>query len=239
MTMLDADSAAPVLHDSDGGAWVDGFGITAPEVARYAEVLQAPPDAVTLAMRNVAESLDLRVLDQDSATLLALLARSHRPHHVLEVGTGIGHATVHMARAVPDDCTITSIEADPERQTHAHAFLERAEVRCALELRLGDPLRVLRDGAARAQWDIVLLGDPTAPRLELLDFVAPQMSPDALLVVPWALRGGRVASNEAAWGEDEDAERQRTLNRCVATDPRFADVTLLPVGDGVLLARRA
>jgi predicted O-methyltransferase YrrM len=207
-------------------------------VARYAQVLRAVPDPVLLAMRNVATEQGVRILDEDTATLLGLLARSHRPRQVLEVGTGIGYSTVHLTRAVPDDCTVTSIEADPTRQAQAHAFLERDEARCALELRLGDPLRVLRDHAAHAHWDVVVLTDPLLPRLDVLDVVAPQMAPDALLAVPWALHGGRVASSEAAWNGDRAVEQQRLLNRCIATDPRFADVTLLPVGDGVLLARR-
>ena len=232
------------IGDDDGasaGAWVDGFGVVAPDVARYAEVLRAVPDPVLLAMRNVALAEGVDLLDPDAANLISLFARSHRPRHVLEVGTGIGYTTVHLARAVPPDCVITSMDSDPTRQAQAHAFLERDELAgsCATELRLGEPHRLLREGAAHASWDFVVLGTTGPDRLDLLDAIAPRMSPDALLVVPWALRGGRVANSEAAWsGDDEIVEQQRLLNRCIATDPRFADTVLLPVGDGLLLARR-
>ncbi len=231
------------IGDDDGtsaGAWVDGFGVVAPDVARYAEVLRAVPDPVLLAMRNVATAEGVELLDADAATLISLFTRSHRPRHVLEVGTGIGYTTVHLARSVPADCVITSIDSDPIRQAQAHAFLERDElVQCATELRLGEPHRVLREGAGSApSWDMVVLGTTTPDRLDLVDAIAPRMSPDALLVLPWALRGGRVANSEAAWNGDEVVDQQRLLNRCIATDPRFADVVLLPVGDGLLLARR-
>jgi len=234
----------PASRDADAGAaaagaWADGFGVVAPDVVRYADVLRSVPDPVLLAMRNLADTESVELLDPDAATLIALLARSHRPRQVLEVGTGIGYLTLHLARAVPGDCVLTSIDPDPMRQAQAHAFLERDELtRCATELRLGDPVRVLREGAAHASWDMVVLGSSNVQRLDLLDIVAPRMSPDALLVVPWALRGGRVANSEAAWSGDELVEQQRLLNRYIATDPRFADVVLLPVGDGVLLARR-
>lgn len=223
-----------------GGAWVDGFGVVAPDVARYGDVLRAVPDPVLLAMRNIAAAEQLELVDADAATLVALFARSHRPRHVLEVGTGIGYLTVHLARAVPSDCVVTSIDSDPTRQAQAHAFLERDErVHCATELRLGEPHRVLREGAGSGpSWDMVVLGTTTPDRLDLLDAIAPRMAPDALLVLPWALRGGRVANSEAAWNGDELVDQQRLLNRCIATDPRFADVVLLPVGDGLLLARR-
>jgi predicted O-methyltransferase YrrM len=233
------------IGDDDGtsaGAWVDGFGVVAPDVARYGEVLRAVPDPVLLAMRNVAMAEGVDLVDADAATLIALFARSHRPRHVLEVGTGIGYLTIHLARAVPSDCVITSIDSDPTRQAQAHAFLERDELanHSATELRLGEPHRVLREGAGSgSSWDMVVLGAAAPDRLDLVDAVAPRMSPDALLVLPWALRGGRVANSETAWnGDDEVVEQQRLLNRCIATDPRFADVVLLPVGDGLLLARR-
>lgn len=240
--MREIIGTGPVGDDdrgASGGAWADGFGVVAPDVARYGEVLRAVPDPVLLAMRNVAAAEELELVDADAATLIALFARLQRPRHVLEVGTGIGYLTVHVARAVPSDCVITSIDSDPMRQAQAHAFLERDElVHCATELRLGEPHRVLREGAAHTSWDMVVLGTNTPDRLDLLDAIAPRMAPDALLVLPWALRGGRVANSEVAWSGDEIVEQQRLLNRCIATDPRFTDVVMMPVGDGLLLARR-
>lgn len=230
------------IGDDDGASangWADGFGVVAPDVVRYGEVLRAVPDPLLLAMRNFAAAEHIDIVDADAATLVALFARSHRPRQVLEVGTGIGYLTVHVARSVPNDCVVTSIDSDPVRQEQAHAFLERDElVQCATELRLGEPHRVLREGAAHASWDMVLLNTTAPDRIDLVDAIAPRMAPDALLVVPWALRGGRVANSEAAWNGDPIVEQQRLLNRCIATDPRFSDVVLLPVGDGLLLARR-
>jgi predicted O-methyltransferase YrrM len=157
---------------------------------------------------------------------------------VLEVGTGLGYLTLHLARAVPSDCTVTSFEADPVRQEQAHGFLERDRFDCATELRLGDPMRLLREAPSRAPWDMVVLPDPTLPRIEIVDQLASRMSPDAILAIPFALRGGRVADGFRGIDEVPDVEQQRTLNRYVAIDPRFADVALLPVGDGLLVARR-
>ncbi|MCZ4496734.1 MAG: O-methyltransferase family 3 [Thermoleophilia bacterium] len=220
------------------GAWAEGFGVVAPEVARYVEVLHGVPDALVLAMQNLAKAQGLTLVDADTATLIATLARTMRPEKVVEAGTGIGFLTLHLARVVPNDCTIISVEPDPLRQEQAHAFLARNDHRCAVELRLGDPTRALRDGSL-ADIDMLVLTDPTQPRLDLIDRLTPRLKPDALLVVPNALLGGRVADNERAWdSESPDVEAQRVLNRCVATDPRYTGVVLLPVGDGLLLARR-
>jgi predicted O-methyltransferase YrrM len=234
----DDEPVAPV-EDAAAADWADGYGVVSPDVARYVEVLRGVPDAVVLAMRNVAATQGIELVDPDTATLLALLARSLRPERVLEVGTGLGYLTLHLARAVPGDCTVTSIEADPVRQAQAHAFLERDRFECATELRLGDPMRVLREGSARASWDMVVLPDPALPRMELVDLLAARLAPDGILAIPWALRGGRVADGFRGLDDDfPDIEAQRTLNRYVAIDPRFCDVALLPVGDGLLIARR-
>lgn len=230
--------AAVDADDAVAADWAEGYGVVSPDVARYVDVLRGVPDAVLLAMRNVAAAEGVELVDPDTATLLALLARAQRPERVLEVGTGLGYVTIHLARAAPGDCTLTSIEPDPDRQAQAHAFLERDRFECATELRLGDPLRVLHEGAARDSWDMVVLPDPSLPRLEIIDAVASRLAPDALVAVPWALRGGRVADGHRTWEEAPQIKAQRTLNRSVAIDPRFTDVALLPIGDGLLLARR-
>ena len=227
-----------LFDDAAAAAWADGYGVVAPDVARYVEVLRGVPDPVLLAMLNVAATSDVELIDPDTATLLALHARAQRPLHVLEVGTGIGYLTLQLARAVPDDCTITSFAIDPIRQGQAHAFLARDEVACATELRLGDAVRVLEAEERDEAWDMVVLTDSRDARLDIIDAVTPHMAPGALLAVPWALRGGRVADGEQAWNGNAAVEQQRVLNRCIATDPRFTDVALLPVGDGLLLARR-
>ncbi|MCW2955615.1 MAG: O-methyltransferase family 3 [Thermoleophilia bacterium] len=224
---------------ASAGAWVDGFGVVSPDVARYVEVLRpAPHDPLLLAMHNVARDADIELTDPDTATLVALLARTMRPERVVEAGTGIGFLTLHLARAVPADCTIISVEPDPLRQEQAHAFLARDDHRCAVELRLGEPTRALRDSRL-PDIDMLVLTDCSMARLDLIDRLTPRLKPDGLLLVPNALLGGRVADTAQAWGGSApDVEEQRVLNRSVATDPRYVDVTLLPVGDGLLLARR-
>lgn len=232
------DSNVPSAEDPAAADWADGYGVVAPDVTRYVEVLRGVPDAVLLAMRNVAADDEIDLVDPDTATTISLLARALRPERVLEIGTGLGYLTLHLARAVPDDCTVTSLESDPIRQAQAHAFLERDSNECATELRLGDPVRLLREGSLRTEWDLVVLTDPTLPRLELLDAIAARLARDAIIAVPWALRGGRVADGHRTWEDAPEVVEQRTFNRCVATDPRFTDVALLPVGDGLLIARR-
>ena len=237
------DAAHPIddgsLAGSGSNAWAEGFGVTAPDVTRYGDAVRALPDAVLLAMRNVAEAANQTIVDADTAALCGLLVRDLHDGHIVEAGTGIGYLTLHLARAVPDGATITSVEFDPDHQAQAHAFITRDAPAGAVELRLGDPTRVIeRELAEGGLIDALVLTDPSLPRLDLFDQLAGRIAPGGLVLVPHALRGGRVADTAEAWGGDREVEAQRLLNRCVATDPRFTGAVLLPIGDGLLIARR-
>ncbi|MBC7462312.1 MAG: hypothetical protein H7287_13205, partial [Thermoleophilia bacterium] len=108
------DAAQPIDdHDSLGSAgasaWADGFGVTAPDVTRYGDALRTLPDAVLLAMRNVAASEGIPMVDADTAALSALLLRALHDGRVVEAGTDIGYLTLHLARALPPSTSIMSV----------------------------------------------------------------------------------------------------------------------------------
>lgn len=225
-------------NSTDAGAWVDGYGVVAPDVARYAEVLRAVPDALALAMQHVAAVDEAPIVDADTATLVATLVRGRTDLRVVEVGTSVGFLTMHLARALDASAHLVSIDVEPTRQGHAHEFLSRVEYDCTLELRLGDPVRLVHATLREGPVDVLVLGDPDVDRVRLLDEATPDLAPDALVLVPHALRGGRVADSVRVWDDDDDVGAQRSLNRALATDPRYGDVALLPIGDGLLMARR-
>lgn len=220
-------------------AWAEGYGIVSPDVARYVDVVRALPDAIKLAMRNLARDEQIRIVDADTATLAATLVRDRRGLHVVELGTGIGYLTLHLARALDVDSVLVSIDEDPAHQGQAHEFLAHDAHPCTVELRLGDPARLLEEVAEPGCIDVLVLGDPDHDRLALLDRAMARLAPGALVLVPFALRGGRVADSLRVWSGNSEVEPQRILNRVVATDPRLTDVMLLPVGDGLLVARRS
>jgi predicted O-methyltransferase YrrM len=227
-----------LLGESDNAAraWADGYGIVSPDVVRYSDVLSEEPDAIELAMRNLAASSQHTIIDPATATLIGLLTALHHPLRIFEAGAGIGYVTLQMARRAPDDCTIVSVEGDPMLHGHAHAFLERAGASCALELRLGNVHAVLRE--SDESFDMLVLTDARLDRAQLIIDLVPAMAPGGLVVVPRALEGGRVADATQAWGGEARIAQQRRINRIIATSPHLTDVVLVPIGDGLLLARK-
>src|SRR5919108_2229614 len=77
---------------------------------------------------GLADRLDrYRVLEPDTAELLAWLVRATNARDVLEIGTSIGYSTLWLADAVADlGGTLVSVEIDARRSEQARANLERA-----------------------------------------------------------------------------------------------------------------
>src|SRR5436309_13864762 len=91
--------------------------------------------------------------------LLHLLARTVRARRILEVGTLGGYSTIWLARALPPDGRLTSLEADPNHAEVARANLARAGLAGVVELRLGPALDTLPQLAAegRRPFDLIFI----------------------------------------------------------------------------------
>lgn len=236
MAPVQSESMTHSLETGDAearAAWADGAGIVTPDVTRYIDVMRPMPDALLLATRNLTQDQELALVDADTAQLIATMIRLRRAQHVLEVGAGAGYLTVQLARALDAESTLTSIEEHPIRHGQVHAFMGHAAPRCNVELRLGDAAHIIAE--LDTPVDVLVLGDPQMDRVALLDVARSVLAADAIVFAPFALRGGRVADQLRTWGPDVEA--QRSFNRAITNDPRFTDAQILPVGDGLLVAR--
>src|SRR5688500_10830565 len=103
-----------------------------------------------------ADRLDrYRILEPETAELLAVLVRATGARRLLELGTSIGYSTIWLADAAEAvGGTLVSVELDPERSTTARANLERA--RLTADLRVGDAGEALRAGGDES-WDLIFL----------------------------------------------------------------------------------
>jgi predicted O-methyltransferase YrrM len=103
-----------------------------------------------------ADRLDrYRILEPETAELLALLVKATGARRLLEIGTSIGYSTIWLADAVEAiGGTLYSVEIDPERSAAARANLDRAGLKAALIV--GDARIVLGDSSDE-HWDLIFL----------------------------------------------------------------------------------
>lgn len=205
-------------------------------VQDYLAELRAAPDPVLAEMEAQAARDGVPIVVPETGALLHVLALAAGAKRILEVGTAIGVSTLYLARALPGDGQIVSFEIDERRHAAARAYLERAGVLARADLRLQDARAGLRE--VKGPFDMAFIDGVKTQYGDYLDALLPLLAPGALLTVDNTLMGGGVAegAGDGGWTEDQIATA-RAFNTRLLGDERLTG-TLLPVGDGVLIAVR-
>lgn len=199
-------------------------------IADYIAALFAPEDDVLRTLREEADrgGLPPIAIPPETGRLLQVLLRAIGARRVLEVGTLGGYSAIWMARALPLDGRILSLEIDPARAEFARRHIARAGFAHVVEVRVGAALHLLPalDGE---RFDAVFLDADKEPLPTYFEWALRLLRPGGLVIADNALRGGRVLDADDA---DPDVRGVRELNRKLAADPRVTGL-VLPIGDGV------
>lgn len=159
--------------------------------------------------------------------LLHLIARMSAARRVLEIGTLGAYSTIWLARAVPDDGMVVTVEAEPRIAEVARANLDRAGVGAKVEIKLGRGADVLPTLAGTQPFDLVFIDADKESNTIYLDWAARLGRPGTVVVVDNTVRGGEVAN--PATENPQVIGVQRGLEM-LARDPRF-DATALQTLD--------
>ncbi|MCR2812181.1 MULTISPECIES: O-methyltransferase [Microbacterium] len=159
--------------------------------------------------------------------LLHLLARMSGARRVLEIGTLGGYSTIWLARGIPADGRIITIEAEPDNAAVARANLDRAGVGGKVEILIGRAADVLPTLAGQEPFDFVFIDADKESNTLYLDWAARLGHPGTVVVVDNVGRGGRVADPDTT--DEQVIGTQRGLEQ-LGSDPRF-DATAIQTLD--------
>ena len=205
-------------------------------VDAYLATLRGAPDEVLAEMEGQAQREWIPVVPPETGELLGLLVRIRGASRVVEVGTAIGVSTLYIARALPADGQVVSFEIDPARHEAARDYLRRAGVLDRAQLRLQDAREGL--GALDGAFEMAFVDGVKMQYGDYLELLLPLLAPRAVVAIDNMLMAGTVATGrgDGTWTEDQ-IEMARALNERVVGMPEF-EASLLPVGDGLLVAVR-
>jgi caffeoyl-CoA O-methyltransferase len=205
-------------------------------VDEYLANLRPAPDAVLAEMEAQAQREWIPVVPPETGELLGLLARIRGASSIVEIGTAIGVSTLYLARALPGDGRLVSFEVDPGRHEAARDYLQRAGALDRVDLRLQDAREGLRE--LDGPFDMAFVDAVKMQYGDYLKLLLPLLAPRAVVAIDNMLMAGTVATGrgDGNWGEDQ-IEMARALNARVVGMPEF-QASLLPVGDGLLVAVR-
>src|SRR5438045_989457 len=114
-------------------------------VDRYiTETLSLSDPALTGALEaSTAAGLPEIQVAPNQGKLLHMLARMQNARGILEVGTLGGYSTIWLARALPKDGRLVTLEVDPKHAEVARGNIERAGLGGVVEIRLGPAIQTL------------------------------------------------------------------------------------------------
>ena len=201
----------------------------------------APPDPVLEAVlsANAAAGLPPHDVSPLQGRFLELLVRMIRARRVLEIGTLGAYSTIWMARALPENGTIVTLEADPHHAATARANLARAGVADRVALHEGPAVESLT-ALARAReepFDLVFIDADKPSNPEYLALALALTRAGSVIVADNVVRDGAVVDEGSA---DPRVQGVRRFTELVAAEPRLVATALQTVGakgwDGLVLA---
>ena len=158
--------------------------------------LLAPDDTLDQALTN-AEDAGLPAINvaPNQGKLLHLLALTLSAQRILEIGTLAGYSTIWLARALPPEGRLITLERDPKHAEVARKNLDHAGVADRVEVRVGAALDLLPQLAEERPepFDLVFIDADKQNIPGYFDWALKLTRPGGLILVDNAVRGGAVA----------------------------------------------
>jgi caffeoyl-CoA O-methyltransferase len=211
--------------------------VTEPDagLSGYVQELFAPEDAVLQELRAESARCGLPEISVSAEVgrLLQLLLTTIQARTVLEIGTLGGYSGIWMARSLPADGRLLTLEIDPERAEVARTFIERAGLGAVVEVRVGDAIDILPGiAAAGDRFDAVFIDADKERYPDYLEHALTLVRPGGLILADNAFWSGRVLDEDDA---DEGTRAVQRFNRRLAEHPGLV-ATIIPIRDGLAAA---
>ncbi len=211
-------------------------------VEQYADGLLIPPDPVLDAAREASEAAGLPsiAVSPSQGMLLHLLARMQGAKRILEIGTLGGYSTIWMARALPADGKLVTLEFAKKHFEVARANIARAGLTDRVDQRLGPALEVLPllESEGQGPFDFVFIDADKENCAPYFEWALRLSRSGTVMIVDNVIREGEVVDSKT---KDKHVLGIRRFFEAVAAEPRVTATTQQTVGskgyDGFTLIR--
>ena len=176
-------------------------------------------------------------ISPEQGQFMAFLLRLMGARRVLEIGTFTGYSTLWLASALPEDGQVITCDRNREWTDMARQYWERAGLAHRITLYLGDAretLQALQKAGESDNYDFAFIDADKVNYDAYYEACLTLVRPGGLIAIDNTLWGGAVIDPAAT---DPDTEATRRLNGKLRDDPRV-EMVMVPIGDGVTLARR-
>ncbi|MFE2265750.1 O-methyltransferase [Streptomyces griseosporeus] len=207
----------------------------------FSSHLAPDDDALQAALRDSeAAQLPHVNVTAPQGKLLRLLAEMQGARAILEIGTLGGYSTIWLARALPADGRLISLEYSAKHAEIATRNIARAGLDKVVEVRVGPALESLPKLADEnpPPFDLVFIDADKANNAHYVEWALRLTRAGSVIVVDNVVRGGRVADSDST---EPDIQGTRAAIELIAAHPRLSGTAIQTVGskgyDGFALAR--
>ena len=204
----------------------------------YVVAHSTQPDEI---LRDLAEETLNRLPDAadmqigpEQGTFMTLLARLISATNAVEVGTFTGYSAICIARGLRPGGRLLCCDVSEEWTSVAKGYWRRAGLADMIELRLAPAAQTLRELPQATRFDYAFIDADKAGYVEYWDLIVPLIRPGGVILVDNTLLSGRVVDHSE---QDDAVAGIRRFNEPALADARV-ELVLLPVGDGLTMARK-
>jgi predicted O-methyltransferase YrrM len=205
------------------------------------DLLVSQDDALAAALKaSTAAGLPSINVAPNQGKFLHLLAQTVPAQRILEIGTLGGYSTIWLARALPKDGKLVSLEADAKHADVARGNIAKAGLSGIVEIRAGKALETLPriEAEKSAAFDFIFIDADKANLPSYFAYALKLAHRGSLIVVDNVVREGRVID---AASDDPNIKGVRRMNEMIAAESRVSATALQTVGskgyDGFALIR--
>lgn len=164
--------------------------------------------------------------------ILSMLAKMVGPTTILEIGTYTGYSALCLAEGLSEEGRLYTIDINEELEDRVRQYFLESPYNGQIDFIIGDALNLIP--TLNENWDMVFIDADKKNYLNYYELVISSVKSGGYIIADNVLWSGKVVEKEH---DDEDTEALRVFNDTLSKDSRL-EVVLLPVRDGLLIARK-
>ena len=199
-------------------------------IVEYIRSLYPPKNDLFQEMEELARAEDIPIIEPETAKLLQLLLKLHRPKRILEIGTAIGYSAIVMMDALKGEANIYTIERDPRMIRQAKDFFARSGY-TGFHLLEGDAKDIMQE--LSMEYDFIFMDAAKAQYQNFFALGSYLLSKGGLIVSDNVLFRGMVASGELVERRKITIVKRLRTYLSDITQREGYSTSVIPIGDGV------
>lgn len=192
----------------------------------FVSTLVPQDEALASALKSSeAAGLPAIAVSPSQGKLLHLLVKIHGTKSILEIGTLGGYSTIWMAKALPEDGRMISLEFEAKHAVVARANLAEAGLSGKVEVRVGAALDLLPD--VEGPFDLIFVDADKRNNPGYFEWALKLSRPGTLIIIDNVVRGGEILD---AASDSADVQGVREVLERIGKEPRVTGTAIQTVG---------